>query len=66
MLVLTRTLQEAIVIGEPPNQITVRLIQIEGANKIRLGIIAPKCINIVRSELLPGGAKERRKDKEAS
>lgn len=47
MLVLTRKLNEAIKIGD---DIEVTIIEIHG-NKIKLGIIAPKDVLVLRSEL---------------
>jgi carbon storage regulator len=48
MLVLTRKVGEKIVIGD---NIVVTVVAIQG-HKIRLGIDAPREINIARSELL--------------
>jgi len=48
MLVLSRKLDESIVIGE---DIEVKIISIE-KGVVKLGIEAPKSISIVRSELL--------------
>ncbi|NLV21313.1 MAG: carbon storage regulator CsrA [Syntrophomonadaceae bacterium] len=48
MLVLTRKIDEGIVIGD---NITIRVIAVEG-NKVKLGIIADKDISIVREEIL--------------
>jgi len=54
MLVLTRKEGEAIRIGE---QIEVRLLKIRGSG-VRLGIVGPKSIPVVRSELLRQPPKE--------
>lgn len=48
MLVLSRKLDESIVIGE---DITVKVISIE-KGVVKLGVDAPKNVSIVRSELL--------------
>ena len=49
MLVLTRKLNEKIVIG---NSIRVSVVAIRGG-QVRLGIEAPADVNIVREELCP-------------
>jgi len=49
MLVLTRKLDETIVIGEDVN---VRVIKLQG-NRVRLGIEAPEDVNVRRGELSP-------------
>jgi carbon storage regulator len=48
MLVLTRKLGECIHIGD---DVRVTVVAVQG-QKIRLGIDAPKSVNIVRSELV--------------
>jgi len=48
MLVLSRKIDEGIIIGD---NIKIRVIAIEG-NKVKLGIIANKDISIVREEIL--------------
>ncbi len=60
MLVLTRTAgnnnkKGAIVIGDV---VTVRVLDING-NQVRIGIDAPKEVNIRRAELAPLPKKER-------
>ena len=51
MLVLSRKVGERIRIGA---DITIVLAQID-RNKVRIGIEAPKDIEIIRSELIDGG-----------
>jgi len=53
MLVLTRNVNERIVIGTDI-RITVALIQ---GNQVRLGIEAPRQVKVLRSELVPTGAR---------
>jgi carbon storage regulator len=48
MLVLTRKVDEGIVIGD---NIKVRVIAVEG-NKVKLGIVAEKDIPVVREEIM--------------
>ena len=55
MLVLTRRIEVSVFIGD---QITVTVIEIKG-NSVKLGIEAPKEIEILREELYE---KDRRKD----
>ncbi len=53
MLVLSRKLQENIMLKLPDDRwITITLVDID-KNKVRLGISAPKDIPIYREELLP-------------
>ena len=47
MLVLSRRKEESIVVGE---DVEIRVIEIRG-NQIRLGIIAPKSIQVHRKEV---------------
>lgn len=60
MLVLSRKLGERVVIGEPPNEITLTVVDID-RGKVRLGLDAPREVPIFRSELL-----EKRSEQEAS
>lgn len=48
MLVLTRKVDEGIVIGD---NIRVKVIAVEG-NKVKLGVVAEKSIPIVREEIM--------------
>jgi len=48
MLVLTRKIDEGIVIG---GNITIKVVAIEG-NKVKLGIIAGKDVPIIREEII--------------
>lgn len=48
MLVLSRHLNEAVIIG---GNIVVRLLEIRGENKIRLGIEAPADVTVHREEV---------------
>lgn len=52
MLVLSRRVQETLVIGD---DIRITLISI-GGNQVRLGIEAPKHVLILREELVPEAA----------
>lgn len=61
MLVLTRKLDESIVIGK---DIEVKVVQIRGANDqavVRLGITAPRHVTVLRKEILLEVAEENRK-----
>lgn len=51
MLILSRQVGEAIVIGAGPDQITVKILDVRG-RKVRLGIEAPDNVPIHRTELL--------------
>lgn len=53
MLVLTRHAQQAIIIGNGDNPITVRVTEIRGG-RIRLAIDAPREVAIRRGELVLG------------
>lgn len=64
MLVLTRRENEEIFIGEGEGRITIRVLHQAGAyasaKKVRLGIDAPKHINIVRAEIVGKPRKEEK------
>ena len=55
MLVLTRKPNESLLIGD---SIEIFVVKIEG-NKVRLGINAPKYINVMRKELINEADKRR-------
>lgn len=50
MLVLSRKKNEQIVIGEPPNEILLVVVEIRG-DKVRLGVEAPKEVPVHRREV---------------
>jgi carbon storage regulator len=58
VLVLSRKKEEEIHIG---NGVVVRVIAISG-DRVKLGLTAPKDMNIVRSELLKRNAEASQKD----
>ena len=63
MLVLSRKLGERILIGE---NVTVTIVRV-GPNNVRLGIEAPRSLNIVREELcVPTSGCANHLDDEAS
>ena len=51
MLVLSRKLDEDIVIGEGENKVIVRVVEING-DKVRLGFIAADNVAIMRKEVI--------------
>lgn len=51
MLILTRRVGESLIIGD---DVTVSVLSVKG-NQVRIGIDAPKDVNIVREELLKNG-----------
>ncbi len=55
MLVLSRKQNESIVID---GTIQVQVLKVKG-NKIRLGIVAPKDVKVLRGELAPFGKESR-------
>lgn len=50
MLVLSRKESQDIVIGEPPNEIVIRVVEIRG-DKVRVGIVADKGVPVHRREV---------------
>jgi len=68
MLVLSRKVDESIVIGEGEGAITITVVDVQ-AGKCRLGIDAPESVRVLRSELLPpangatGGSEPKPKPK---
>lgn len=55
MLVLSRRIGETLIIGD---EVEVRILDING-NQVRIGIDAPKSVNIVRSELLERESRQQ-------
>ena len=51
MLVLTRKIEEKIIIGEDENQVTITILKIQG-DKVSVGIQANKNTPILRNELV--------------
>ena len=49
MLVITRKIGEVVYIGD---DIRVMVVSIQGGSKVRLGIVAPDSVEIMREELL--------------
>lgn len=59
MLVLSRKTGEVVVIGDGPNRVVLKVIEIQNG-KVRLGFTADKSVVIVREELVqaePEGVK---------
>jgi carbon storage regulator len=56
MLVLTRRVDENILIGEGDNSITIKILEIRGG-RVRLGIDAPRDVVIRREELVGAEAE---------
>lgn len=59
MLVISRYVDETIVIGEGEDQIVIRVNKVRGAN-VSIGIDAPRHIPILRGELLDGSREKDR------
>ena len=55
MLVLQRTLEETVVIGD---DIEVKIVDVRG-DKVRLGITAPKTVSIHRKEIYDAIQREK-------
>lgn len=60
MLVLSRRQDQTVVIGEPPNEVTITVVRTR-AGEVRLGFDAPPSVPIFRGELL-GRGKEAAHD----
>lgn len=58
MLVLSRKLEESILID---GDVRIKVLEIRGG-QVRLGIDAPRSVNIVRSELVPKESIHRSSD----
>ena len=58
MLVLSRKLEEAIMIG---SGVTVRILEIKG-DRVKLGLTAPAAVSIMRGELLAANTKKKSKN----
>ena len=50
MLVLSRTKDESIIIGEGENKVEIMIVDVRG-DKVRLGINAPRSISVHRKEI---------------
>lgn len=51
MLILTRRVGEAVLVGEGDNAVTLTVLGVKG-NQVRVGVAAPKAIKVLREELL--------------
>lgn len=49
-MILTRKVDEQVVIGEGPDQVTLTVVEVRG-DKVRLGFEAPKAVPIHRKEI---------------
>ena len=58
MLVLSRKLEEAIMIG---NGVTIRILEIKG-DRVKLGLTAPAAVSIMRGELLAANTEKKSKN----
>lgn len=58
MLVLSRKMEEAIMIG---NGVTVRILEIKG-DRVKLGLTAPAAVSIMRGELVAANTKKKSKN----
>lgn len=61
MLILTRRVQETLVIGEGLRAIRVKVLGVRG-NQVRVGIDAPKDIEVHREEVYERIRRERQDD----
>ena len=57
MLVLSRKMEEAIMIGD---NVVLRVIEIKG-DRVKLGLTAPAAVSIMRSELVAANTKKKSK-----
>ena len=58
MLVLSRKMDEAIMIG---NNVVLRVIEIKG-DRVKLGLTAPSAVSIMRSEVVAANTKKKSKN----
>jgi len=58
MLVLSRTKDESIIIGEGENKVEVMIVDVRG-DKVRLGINAPRSISVHRKEIYEAIQREK-------
>ena len=58
MLVLSRKMEEAIMIGD---NVVLRVIEIKG-DRVKLGLTAPAAVSIMRSELVAANTKKKSKN----
>lgn len=58
MLVLSRKMDEAIMIG---NNVVLRVIEIKG-DRVKLGLTAPAAVSIMRSEVVAANTKKKSKN----
>lgn len=63
MLVLSRKLNEVIVVGEGVNQVRIVIVDIRG-DKCRVGIEAPKNVSVHRQEVHDAIERESAREKE--
>lgn len=56
MLVLSRKIDESIIIGEGENKVVITVVEVRG-NKVRLGIDAARTIPVHREEVYDAIAK---------
>lgn len=56
MLVLTRKLNESIIIGD---DITIEIVRVRG-DEVRLGIVAPKDVSVHRQEIYDAIQREKK------
>lgn len=62
MLILTRRVGEAVVIGE---EVTVTVLGVKG-NQVRIGVNAPKSVTVHRDEIFERIKNEREGEREAA